>query len=455
MEVAPNIDPPAAVLVTDPKRPVTAAVVGLVAASAVVPKIEVGFEASVVTAPNAELAPKIDVVSDLGVENELLPNMLVEGAAVEAAGVDGEQMLNDPKRLDVASVVVVEEAAVVTVGAEDAGVGEGETVAFNEKADDVVAAVVVVVTVVEDVNAGVVAAVVTVEDTGAAVVLEDTAPKTDFGALVVTSDLMDKSVGLVAAPKLKEPVPPKANPELIVVVVGGLTDPNKVEVVEVVAAGVAELTSVTTTTVESAIDVATESASPFSELLLEGIGVVAAGLIEPKRPVPAAIVAVEFPNILGVVAALAAAPNGLCVLGTSTAVVSTFPGRFFDAVSVPSSAAPVFPKLGKGSFFGSCLGFSSFFTSGSFSLTKFKAGAAGWGTPKAVLPVAPAPNANDGLLLVAAPKVSTGLLGSALPLVALSALGMAWIVVLPKPNIIGFCAGSWFSLSFEEVIEVA
>lgn len=122
----------------------------------------------------------------------------------------------------------------------------------------------------------------------------------------------------------------------------------------------------------------------------------------------------------------------------------------------PSSAPTEVPKLGgKGSsFLGSCLGFSSFLTSGSFSLVRFNAGAAGCGAPNAVLPPAEAPNANAVLLLAAALNVSTGLLGSELPVVELSAFGIAWMVVLPKPNTVDFGAGSWFSLSFEEMVEV-
>lgn len=101
-EPPPKIeDPPVPVepafAVTDPNSPVPC-----VAAGATLPKADTGL-ASVE-------APKIDVVSDdFGVEKAVDPKILAEAAGFEVSGgvVDGEQMLNEPNRFDVASVVVV------------------------------------------------------------------------------------------------------------------------------------------------------------------------------------------------------------------------------------------------------------------------------------------------------------------------------------------------------------
>lgn len=109
--VAPNGDPPPKIddppvaaepAVTDPNRPVP-----WVAAGATLPKADTGL-ASVEP-------PKIDVVSDFGVEKAVDPKMLVEAGLDVSGGVDGEQILNEPNRFDVVSVVVDVGAGVVEV----------------------------------------------------------------------------------------------------------------------------------------------------------------------------------------------------------------------------------------------------------------------------------------------------------------------------------------------------
>lgn len=426
-------------LVTVPKRPVPA-VLGLVAAAAVVPKNEVGFEVSVVTVPNAELPPKIDIVSEFGVEKELPPNMLLE-ETVETAGTAGEHMLNDPSRLDVASVVDVGEIAEVIKGDVEAGIGDGVTTEPNEKPEGVV---VVVGLVTADVTAVVIDAVGAAEETETDVV---TVPKIGIDSTVVVSDLADKFIALVAIPKLNPPLPPNASSELEVLVEGGLTDPNRVESVEVLTAAVEELPSVATTTDESTIVAVVESGpADITAHPLEEVVVVAGALMETKIPVPGAMVTVDVPNILEAVLAFTDDPfGGLCV--------STFWSKFVrvgNAVLALSSTTPVFPKLGAegSSFLSSCLGFSSIFTSGSFSLVKFKTGAVGCAVPNVVVNGVEAPNANAALLL--ALNVSN-LLDSRFVLPELSVFGIAWMVVLPKSNTIGFVVGSWFSLSLVEV----
>lgn len=220
--VVPKIDPPEAaagalVVVTDPNRPVLA----LVTAAAVDPKMDVGLEVSAVTAPNAEvvpaeLPPKIDVVSVFGVEKEALPKMFPEEVC-DAAGLDGEQILNDPKRLEVASVVDV--GAVVAAGAD-------EVTEPNEKPEEVVAVVVVAVvtTAGNDVTAGAVDVTVdvTVVEAGVGAAVEVTEPNKGFASLDVGSaDLTDRSVGLLAAAPNAKPLlpPPKENPVLADVLV--------------------------------------------------------------------------------------------------------------------------------------------------------------------------------------------------------------------------------------------
>lgn len=119
---------------------------------------------------------------------------------------------------------------------------------------------------------------------------------------------------------------------------------------------------------------------------------------------------------------------------------------------VASSEALETLKVGGSSFLASSLGFSSFFSSGCFSLVRFSTGAVDWDTPNGIAPPVDAPNEKAGLLLAAAPKDTTGFTGSVL--FVLSALGIACIVVLPNPKTTGFETGSRFSLSLEEVVEL-
>lgn len=208
--------------------------------AAVDPKTEIGLDVSVlVTAPNAEVVPdepppKMDVVSAFGAVKEEVPKMF----PVEALGtvLDGEQILNDPKRFDVASVVEVGMAladAVVTVA-------EDDVTDANENPEEVVSAVAEVVTTAgEDVTAGAIDVVVdvTVVEAGVVLIEAATVPNKGFPSLVSGSDLTDRSVGLLAAAANEKPLlaPPKDNPVLLAeVVAGALTDPNKVDVVEVV-----------------------------------------------------------------------------------------------------------------------------------------------------------------------------------------------------------------------------
>lgn len=244
----PKIDPPEAgpLVATDPKSPVPAGLLALVtAAAAVDPNTEMGFEVSAVTAPNAEVVPaaapppKMDVVaSDLGVAKEAVPKMFPE-EALGAAGLEGEQMLKEPNRFDVASVVEVGVAvseAVVIVVAED------EVTEPNEKPEEVVVVVAVVVTVEEDGTADeavevLVVVTVVVAELGA---LDATEANRGVASLVAGSVLTERSVGLLAAPAAanEKPLlaPPKENPVLLVTVVvaAGLTDPNKGVVVDAV-----------------------------------------------------------------------------------------------------------------------------------------------------------------------------------------------------------------------------
>lgn len=111
-EPPPKIDDPdpgaaALLLVTAPNRPVAG-----VAEGVTLPNAESGLA-------SAEAPPKIEVVSVFGVEKAAVPKMLLEEAGLDVSGgVEGEQMLNEPNRFDVVSVVVVVDAGV----AEGAGV---------------------------------------------------------------------------------------------------------------------------------------------------------------------------------------------------------------------------------------------------------------------------------------------------------------------------------------------
>lgn len=218
VEDPPKIDPPA-VLVTVPKRPVPAVLV-LVAAG-VLPNMEVVLEESAAAVPKVEvvLPPKIEAVSAFGAEKELAPKMFVEAELV-LAGADGEQMLNDPKRLAVGSVVEVGATAAVATEEDTTGAVETVVGAVTEPKEkleavtDAVAALEAVVTIAAAVTTVVVAVA------GAELLV----PKSGLLSAFEVTGFTDRSVALVASPK-----PPKANSAPALVVVGGLIEPNNVD----------------------------------------------------------------------------------------------------------------------------------------------------------------------------------------------------------------------------------
>lgn len=295
--------------------------------------------------------------------------------------------MNDPKRLDVASVVV------------DCGAG----VATD--------AVVVVVTVDAAVT------------TGAAVVAGAVAA---IASTFATSGFTDKSVGLAAAP----PNPPNANPELVVLVAvvaaTGLIAPNSVELLVVVVA--APLSTVVTLPNE------TPANSPLELVVAAG-----AVLMLPNRPVPGAIVAVEdVPKIEAAVVVV--------VVGFgSSRLVSAGKADLGGSVSAaPGGSSSGFSTVG----FGSSFSFSLVrFRAGVVDVGTPKE----TGSLLVAPAPAPNEKVGLALPLLFDPKERTvGLAGSTGAIVAGSwAFGMAWMVVLvPKPYAGGGAVDSVFSLGF-------
>lgn len=405
-EPPPKIDDPdpgaaALLLVTAPNRPVAG-----VAEGVTLPNAESGLA-------SAEAPPKIEVVSAFGVEKAAVPKMLLEEAGLDVSGgVEGEQMLNEPNRFDVVSVVVVV----------DAGVAEGAGVAA------------VVVTDVVD---------TAVDDTGGTVEVVEVAVggvlTSSFDSAFTASALTDKSVGLadVAAVALPNP---NENPELAAVVVvaaAGLIDPNSVELVVVTFAE-----PLSTDVVVGAVPLPNETpAKSPPPAAADDV----AGLILPKRPVPGAIVAVEdVPKIDVEEVVLATEPNrvgGFVVVDDASGFAgSIFWSRFVSAGKADfagSGSAAAAAGSGSASFFGLS---ASGFTPGSFSfsLVRLRAGVVGGGcgTPNETGSLLAAPKAKVGLGAVAPPLLldpnarTVGFGGSAVSWV----FGMAWMVRPPVPN---------------------
>lgn len=144
---------PAPLVATDLKSPV----LGFLALVKVA-KTEIGLDFSAVTAEVVPTVtpPKMDVV-DFGVAKEVHRKIFPEKSFGDA-GLDGEQMMNEPKRFDVVSAVdvvgAVSDAVVI--------VAEDEVTESKRKPEEVVIVVVVVVTAEEDGTAGAVEMIVVV-----------------------------------------------------------------------------------------------------------------------------------------------------------------------------------------------------------------------------------------------------------------------------------------------------
>lgn len=267
--------------------------------------------------------------------------------------------------------------------------------------------------------------------TGAAevVVAVDAAGLTSSAvSALATSGLTDKSVGLTDAVVVAAVAAlpnPNENPELVVVAVAdtGLTDPNSVEVVVVVALP----TELSTVVVLAAVEVAELPNETPAKRPPEVEVVVGAGLMLPKRPVPGAMVAVEeVPKIDEAVVVFVTEPNRADGLVASGLAGSTFCSRF---VSAGNAVLEGSLSAGAAGSAGLSAGFAGSF---SFSLVRLRAGV-GVGTPKETGSLEPKEKAGlaavPPLLLLLDPNARTaGLAGSA----GVDSLGMGWMVRLEE-----------------------